>query len=215
MIAANSYLQLLQLSTRPQSSNKHAVYTMLGGDLTSSACMQPEHFTYVIALRLRGKGVDGAGIRVPAQEPFLSNPARIANHIKTMYWFFLGYGPYLGRWFGGQLPIDLMKEGAWLDAGAMNSHAELAPGMRHVLQGVTPMCINVLHRNDIRFDKQNDVHVETEAMPLSGAYAPLLEQLDGAGYRQSWCARVGVHAMTADKWSCLQAICMAVCASAC
>ena len=163
--------------------------------------MQPEHFTYVIALRLRDKGA--AGIRVPAQEPFLSNPARIANHIKAMYWFFLGFGPYLGRWFGGKLPFDFAKEGALPDVAAANSHAELAPGMRHVLQGVTPMCVNVLHRNDIRFDKQHDVQVETDAMPLSGAYTPLLEQLEGAGYRQSWCAHVGAHALTADKWPCM------------
>jgi hypothetical protein len=62
--------------------------------------MQPESFTYVIVGNLR----QTANEEVP-REVILQNFNRVANHIKAMYFYFLGFGPFHGRFFGGSLPL--------------------------------------------------------------------------------------------------------------
>lgn len=62
--------------------------------------MQPESFSYVLVANLN----DQATEEVPRTEIF-RNFGRIANHIKAIYFYFLGYGPYHGRFFGGSMPF--------------------------------------------------------------------------------------------------------------
>ena len=63
-------------------------------------CLQDGGFTgtmvFVFNLHEKRKGVQSA------RDDLLGNFHKTANHIKSLYFFHLGFGPYLGNTFGGQ-----------------------------------------------------------------------------------------------------------------
>lgn len=103
--------------------------------------MQPDQITYLIALRLRSEAA--GGVHVSAQKAFLSSPARIIKHFDST--------------IKSSLDWTATAEGV-LDVAAVNAQAEQAP-----------ICVNMLHRNDVSFGDQDDLQVEADVMPLSDA----------------------------------------------
>ena len=66
-----------------------------------SCCLQPDSFAYVLVANLNEESTE----EVPRTE-ILRNFNRVANHIKAIYFYFLGCGPYHGRFFGGSMPFE-------------------------------------------------------------------------------------------------------------
>lgn len=110
----------------------------------------PKHFFYGLILSLRN---DKGHSTRSAEEDMLLNPHRVANHIKAMHWLDLGFGPYLGRFFGGELPMNLdalQADGDALqlypgDAMAALRACRMQPGMGRMLGGKAPVHIRTFH----------------------------------------------------------------------
>lgn len=84
--------------------------------------VQPDCFTYVIVGNLRKT----ANEEVP-RDVIFGNFNRVANHIKAMYWYFLGFGPFHGRFFGGSLPL-IPEEGMPRSLGDVKEQTRLIDG---------------------------------------------------------------------------------------
>ena len=92
-----------------------------------------------------------------AEDALLRSPQRVANHIKAMHWLDLGFGPYLGRFFGGDLPMSQQALEA-AEGGDQNLYphdaveairiCKMREGMTRMLGGTKPIRFRTFHHCD-------------------------------------------------------------------
>lgn len=146
-----------------------------------------------------------------ARHDILHSLNRLANHLKTLYWFYLGFGPFLGNFFGGSLPVQFDPENpAALMPGSVSEavdRALLVEGMQPLPQGAAQVRINVFFKCEPQGYGENSLGSrqngpELEKVPAEyraevdlggrGLHPDLLQAFAGsagrAAWRHRWCA---------------------------